>query len=99
MRKLLAITVLSVATAGCVTSPAKPQMCFAEKAPALPYSAIDLEALTSVKSRVRETCGRSEVECNFDLRHTASGEIEVIVSRALLSGDPPKCTRQLAPDP
>jgi hypothetical protein len=94
MGKYLAIAVLSLATCGgCVSWPAKPQICFTAKAPALPYSAIDLKALASVKSRFRRDCGRPGIECNLDLRHTATGEIEVTAFRALVSGDPPQCSR------
>jgi hypothetical protein len=92
MGKFLAIAVLSLATCGCVSWPAKPQICFTDKAPSLPYSTSDLKALDNVKSRLHRDCGRPGVECNLDLRHTASGEIEVTAFRALVSGDPPKCS-------
>jgi hypothetical protein len=29
----------------------------------------------------------------LQLRHAASGQIEVVASRALVTGDPPTCTR------
>jgi hypothetical protein len=93
MVKYFAIAVLGLVTGGCVSWPAKPLMCFTEKVPPSPYSASELKALASTKSRLRRGCGQPGVECNLELRHTSSGEIEVTAFRALVSGVPPKCSQ------
>ena len=91
MSKYFAIVVFALVTGGCASWQTKPQMCFTKTVPPSPYTASDLKALASVKSRLSRACGQSGVECHLELRHKSGGEIEVTASRAFVSGDPPKC--------
>jgi hypothetical protein len=52
-----------------------------------------VKAVEFVKRRAGANCRPASVECNLQLRHEDNGNIEVIISRAMVSGDPPTCTR------
>jgi len=93
MRRYLVIAGMSIAMAGCASWPDKLRLCFSDEPLISPTSAGEVKAVEYVKRRVGENCRPASVECNLQLRHGDNGNIEVIVSRAMVSGDPPKCTR------
>ena len=93
MAKYLVLVAVSLAMCGCASRLPTSQICFGDKAQSLSYNSIDQKAIDAVKSKIRHGCGQRGIECNLDLRHVANGKIEITASRALVSGNPPKCTR------
>lgn len=93
MRRHLVIVGMGLAMAGCSSWPNKPRLCFSDEPSVSPTSAGEVKAVEFVKRRAGANCRPASVECNLQLRHGESGNIEVVVSRAMVSSDPPRCTR------
>lgn len=91
MSKYPAIAVLFLATSGCAAWPDKPRLCFSNPVSASPLTSGELKARAEVRKRVVRGCGYPGVECNVQLRNATNGDIEVTVSRAAVSGNPPTC--------
>jgi hypothetical protein len=92
MRTHLVFAGIGLAMVGCSSWPNKPSLCFSDEASISPTSTGEVRAFEFVKRRVGTKCRPASVECNLQLRHGDSGNIEVVVSRAMVSSDPPRCT-------
>ncbi len=93
MRRYLVIAGMGIAMTGCASWPNKPRLCFNDEPPISPASTGEVKAVEFVKRRAGANCRPAIVECNLQLRHGNNGNVEVVVSRAMVSGDPPTCTR------
>lgn len=78
---------------GCASQPQKPRLCFSDKPPINPVSNGEVKAVKFVENRLGSSCRPASIECNLQLRRAVNDEIEVVVTRALIGGDPPSCTR------
>jgi hypothetical protein len=92
MGRSLACVVAVLAMSGCASWPDKPGTCFASESPSSPAGAAQIKAIEYVKRREGASCSAAGVECNLQLQVRQTGEIAVVASRALLSGNPPVCT-------
>lgn len=92
MRMGFLVASICIAMSACATSPAKPNLCFSDELPVNPTHAGEIKAVKYVRRHVGANCRAANVECNLQLRRR-DNKIEVVVYRAMISGDPPECTR------
>jgi hypothetical protein len=93
MGRLLAIVVMVLALPACASWPDKPRLCFASEPLVAPTNSAELKAVEFVKRRIAASCKPAGVECNVQLQGGTNGEIQVVASKAFLTGSPPTCER------
>lgn len=93
MRRLLVVAGIGMTMTACSSWPDKSRLCFIDDPPINPTSRGEMKAVEFVKRRIGDSCRPAIVECNLQLRREANGQIEVVASRASVTGEPPSCMR------
>lgn len=93
MRRLFVAAIVGMTLSGCAAWSEKSRLCFSDEPPINPVSDGEKKAVASVKKRVGADCRLDNIECNLQLRRGDAGEIEVIVTRAEVVGNPASCSR------